>query len=113
MGTRARTTTTATTIALLAAGLIAGPASAQHIPDTPGCVTRSEYLTVVNGWSRARVTHQFETAGWRVKFYPETATEWAGELRGYEACNGATVGVGYIRRSDGIFRVIIKRWFRP
>jgi hypothetical protein len=67
-----------TTLAFATAPLlIAPPASA----DSPGCVTRSEFRAVRNGWNLHRVHNKFDTSG-RLEF-----ASGAYKSREYRPCN--------------------------
>jgi hypothetical protein len=87
------------TAALATAPVVAGAAPASA--DTAGCVTKTEFRKVRNGWSLNRVHNVFDTKGTQSMFFNGY------QSRDYKSCRNseyALVSVDYEKR-NGVWRV--------
>ncbi len=82
--------------------LVPTPAAA----DTPGCVTRAEYLQVQRGYTRLQVRTVFDTPGARIYF--ARSGNLRVEIRGYETCRFAVVTAAFAREGNGPWRLVAK-----
>ena len=97
---------------LLATGalVLAAPvlASAPAHADTPGCVSRTEFGAVQEGWRSSRVVEVFDTRGTQVSYRPGGTLEH--QTRRYDACPGflGLITVDFARTAGGTWRVTDK-----
>ena len=74
--------------------------------DTPGCVTRAEYLQVQRGDTRLQVRTVFDTPGGRL--YYAHSGNLSVEIRGYRTCRPAVVTVAFARVGHGPWQLVAK-----
>jgi len=89
-------------VALAGVAVTAAPASA----DTPNCVSRSEFRSVQEGWSKRKVTRVFDIAGRRVGVRnPYQAKIYNDCWRTNEAWGNVSV---FYKYRNGAWRVVEK-----
>jgi hypothetical protein len=98
----------ATTASLAAAAVLVPVQTANAATNrSPGCVTRAEYRSVHKGWTKARVTKTFGTAGHREAI--ARSAGYGSEVRSYKTCSTySAVSVAFDKNPGGAWRLSAK-----